>query len=1271
MIDSTAWPRVGLFISSTFDDMHGERDYLVKRVLPKLYQWCEERRLHLVDVDLRWGINREVEVVGSCLQAIDACQPLFVCFLGQRFGRVTAIEVEHALQQGSRVIFYLRDPDYLADLPAELRFVYANGHENEMQHLRDLAREEARTYSAHWNPDTGRLTEFDFGDRLLADLQSAIASAYPDRVAGVGTGWSDQQEQFLARTREASIERVATYEALDAYVEGDNSGLFALTGPGGIGKTTALAKWLEHRSDTVLARFVGASDVSTTVPTLLASIVGAATGREPEDTARLRDTWQGLVRGVVVFDALDRLDGGLSDLDWLPWTLPPGLKVVVSYATDAPGGRDLRDRMAAGNSVVLHELAPFGSLTQRREIVDHYFSGYFKELAPELMEWLIRRPSAGNPLYLKVVLAELRVFGDYRLLKEHLTSRFGANPQSAFDEPLRRMESDSPYAAVSQQDMVRHVFGLLAHARTGLSVEELASIVPGERSEVEDAIQVCLRQVRPFLARRKDRYDFLHDSFRAAARSRYAHTDWHGLLAGYFDGLPLSSRRKLSELPYHLMESGRFDRLRDVLCNLAFIEAACASGLTSELVADFDAARQRTSLEPLADFERFIRSESHHLSRYASISGFTRQQAANWAPTGSVHDTAEILPGPLLRQLNPPSSMDDRLLATLEGHTGEVTDAAFVPGENKLLSASLDGTLISWDTRTWRQLEKTIRLEDGIESCDVSVDGALIALADAKGQVQVHRRADNTTLLCVGSFSDFARRCRFLPDGRLLSVGRSGLMIHNPRTGELLTRFEGGLTVRDCAVAPTGLVALACEGAKVCLYDPDAGEVIRTLYLDRDEGAAWACAFSPDGSLLLGSGGKLWYSNDVAALGQSSIWRTGTWESVEDFEHPVAATACRFLDEDTFLIGLLDGSLHLYDARTRQHHVRGAHAKTIQTLSMADGILVTASLDGRLRAWKTDNLVEDDDTGRAGRGLYCAFAGPSARTWIGAERGFEYDFRQRDLDADGAVSDTPLWLDGEVSFGLRMFRRDAATPLTGVVVRWEDARRTPPHPSSPIHGRGTYWLLASSGRMYPFQLSLLPALPASLWSPENVRWARSREGEFALLRRGRLVCGQVEYRFDCDPHQFHLPQVSFSQDASRVLFVSGEDLHVLDLRTGLGDVLLSSGGGLVHAFCESPSGTRIVVACEDGSLREVSADDVRHLTGHEGPVVDCSFLDDDMPLSLGRDGTLRVWADGRVRAVFVGRTPLTAFAVDPSENRILASDSAGAVYLLAPQNLHT
>ena len=81
-----------MFISSTFRDMHAERDYLVKRVFPALRQRLEPHRINRVDIDLRWGITREQadndQVLGLCLQQIDECRPFFVGLLGGRYGWV-------------------------------------------------------------------------------------------------------------------------------------------------------------------------------------------------------------------------------------------------------------------------------------------------------------------------------------------------------------------------------------------------------------------------------------------------------------------------------------------------------------------------------------------------------------------------------------------------------------------------------------------------------------------------------------------------------------------------------------------------------------------------------------------------------------------------------------------------------------------------------------------------------------------------------------------------------------------------------------------------------------------------------------------------------------------------------------------------------------------------------------------------------------------------------------------------------------------------------
>jgi len=56
---SHAWRTANVFISSTFRDMHGERDWLTRRVFPELQERCNSLRVTVSPVDLRWGVTDE------------------------------------------------------------------------------------------------------------------------------------------------------------------------------------------------------------------------------------------------------------------------------------------------------------------------------------------------------------------------------------------------------------------------------------------------------------------------------------------------------------------------------------------------------------------------------------------------------------------------------------------------------------------------------------------------------------------------------------------------------------------------------------------------------------------------------------------------------------------------------------------------------------------------------------------------------------------------------------------------------------------------------------------------------------------------------------------------------------------------------------------------------------------------------------------------------------------------------------------------------------
>lgn len=176
------WRTVRVFISSTFRDMQAERDYLVKVVFPELRERLERHRIHLVDIDLRWGVTRQQaendRVLDFCLDQIRLCKPFFVGILGERYGWVpTKFPAEALTQYGwvqyqtskslteleilygvlndptmcDRALFYLRDPAFISQVSEEQRNIYCETpteHEIQGQGLA-LARAEERKARLH------------------------------------------------------------------------------------------------------------------------------------------------------------------------------------------------------------------------------------------------------------------------------------------------------------------------------------------------------------------------------------------------------------------------------------------------------------------------------------------------------------------------------------------------------------------------------------------------------------------------------------------------------------------------------------------------------------------------------------------------------------------------------------------------------------------------------------------------------------------------------------------------------------------------------------------------------------------------------------------------------------------------------------------------------------------------------------------------------------------------------------------------------------------
>lgn len=88
------WKNISIFISSTFNDMQSERDYIRKFIIPRLNEELYKYQINVQVTDLRWGINthevneaeRESKVLHVCIDSIKNTRPYFIALLGERYG---------------------------------------------------------------------------------------------------------------------------------------------------------------------------------------------------------------------------------------------------------------------------------------------------------------------------------------------------------------------------------------------------------------------------------------------------------------------------------------------------------------------------------------------------------------------------------------------------------------------------------------------------------------------------------------------------------------------------------------------------------------------------------------------------------------------------------------------------------------------------------------------------------------------------------------------------------------------------------------------------------------------------------------------------------------------------------------------------------------------------------------------------------------------------------------------------------------------------------
>ena len=266
---TTAWRTRPIFISSTFKDMHAERDWLRNRVFPRIEEKLRERRHYLEPIDLRLGVETaaagteeasELLVLKVCLDEIKRSRPFLLVLLGDRYGwvpdeermaaaareqgfetavpgkSVTALEIEFGIfkedpAQKHRSLFFFRKPLPYDQMPPETARQYSDACSpdarvqagySRLEALKKSLREDPELkprvfdYSAGWDANNATVTGLDaFGDLVFEHLWAALEEETAAYLKQAPASWQMEEQAALGDfARERSRDFVGRGETI-------------------------------------------------------------------------------------------------------------------------------------------------------------------------------------------------------------------------------------------------------------------------------------------------------------------------------------------------------------------------------------------------------------------------------------------------------------------------------------------------------------------------------------------------------------------------------------------------------------------------------------------------------------------------------------------------------------------------------------------------------------------------------------------------------------------------------------------------------------------------------------------------------------------------------------------------------------------------------------------------------------------------------------------------------------------------------------------------
>ncbi|MCL2114654.1 MAG: TIR domain-containing protein [Methanobrevibacter sp.] len=1070
------WEKVTIFIESTFSDMHGERDYLVKNVFPELREWCEERKLHLVDVDLRWGVTAENaennNTIKTVLNNIDQCRPFYLCLLGQKRGWVPNIEdisletkmtypeienfingksitefsIEHAVlnpltkfRNGQEIpllpakyaLFYFREDDYIDYLNDSQKCIYTNQCESnpeksdfKFNKFKDRIKNselDFTYYQGVWDENhivpeldhmgekvaLGGFTKFimedgsHFKDTILNQLKEKISMAFPknmeiEKVTSLQKEL-DQQDHFREINIQGFIPNKKLLNELDSYLENDDNKLCILTSEAGFGKTSLLASFttnLMERNDLrIFTRFAGISNKSENQYDIWRTIIEESAVHLPKGKDSLDDwlpnfeelqknigeVFENLSKNkktIIILDGINQLHNGLTMFKWLPKELPKNLKIILSLKED----EESQELISIFQEHITHfRIRNLESDEEKRVIINKYLEQFLKVLDEEQIDMICKTKGSDNPLLLKILLNELKVFGQVDKLNEQI-SNFPSNPTDAFQKVLDRLENEKTYTKIDSKKIVKLIFGLIANARYGLSESELVECIKIWQKENNDiifevkdliqTIQSYIRQLRPFMKISEGKFDFLYGSFKIASIKKYQEDNlrFNQTLSDYFlqqadPDANLSFKgeniRHFNELPYHLVQANNFLLLEKILSTYLWIKGKISLSSIYDTIRDYEHLEKRKENHHINLIKKTLVLSSHIVMK--DNNSLATQL---WGRLKNIenHKIKELLIEiekytnyPWFKPHHNMSSPNGPLKTVLTDHTDTIHDVEFSPDGKYVVSTSEDGSIRVWDWNTKEELSK-FESEHGFIHSKFSPEGKYIVSGSIDGGVHVFDWERQSEIIVLKGHTLKVNCVCFSPEGKYIVSGcESGrVSVWDWNNNQEIVRLIGHTnSVSSVDFSPDGnFIVSGSVHCNTRIWDwKNKKEVIK---FKGKGNSVNSVGFSPGGRYIFSN------SSDTTI----SIW---DWEKnikMRDFNHEDRVNSVKFSPNGKYIVsGLKDSFICIWDWRNKKEinrligHKLGVNAVNFSPDSK---YIVSGSVDESIRVWEWEKKENEE-----------------------------------------------------------------------------------------------------------------------------------------------------------------------------------------------------------------------------------------------------------------------------------------------------------------------